>query len=105
MAIRHKGGTAMPSRTDRSTCSRLRELSWILTGGAALLECRVSAHALRPRAEEVVVTAERRSEKAQDIPLAITAVSAADLESRGVRQAGDITAERRGSRGPRPIPR
>src|SRR5207245_3010798 len=43
--------------------------------------------------EDVVVTAERRSEKAQDIPLAITAVSAADLESRGVRQAGDITAD------------
>ncbi|TLZ19026.1 MAG: Plug domain-containing protein, partial [Gammaproteobacteria bacterium] len=93
MAIRHKGGTAMPSRTDRSTCSRLRELSWILTGGAALLGAWPQGVRADTALEEVVVTAERRSEKAQDIPLAITAVSAADLESRGVRQAGDITAD------------
>src|SRR5438309_2222617 len=93
MATRRKGDTAMPSRTDRSTRSRLRALSWLLASGAALL----GAWRQRVRAdtalEEVVVTAERRSEKAQDIPLAITAVSAADLESRGVRQAGDITAD------------
>src|SRR5262249_20592941 len=31
-------------------------------------------------------------EKAQDVPVALTAVSAADLENRGVRQAGDLTA-------------
>ena len=42
--------------------------------------------------EEVVVTAERRSERAQDAPLAVTPVSEADLEARGVRQAGDITS-------------
>src|SRR5437660_936477 len=83
----------MPSRTDRSTCSRLRELSWILTGGAALLGAWPQGVRADTALEEVVVTAERRSEKAQDIPLAITAVSAADLESRGVRQAGDITAD------------
>jgi outer membrane receptor protein involved in Fe transport len=41
---------------------------------------------------EVIVTAERRSEKVQDIPVAITAISAADLEQRGIRQAGDIAA-------------
>src|SRR5437667_5621585 len=92
MAIRRKGSTAMPSRTDRSTCSRLRELSWMLTGGAALLGAWPQGVRADTALEEVVVTAERRSEKAQDIPLAITAVSAADLESRGVRQAADITA-------------
>jgi iron complex outermembrane receptor protein len=41
---------------------------------------------------EVIVTAERRSEKVQDIPVAITAISTADLEQRGIRQAGDIAA-------------
>jgi iron complex outermembrane receptor protein len=41
---------------------------------------------------EVIVTAERRSEKAQDVPVAITALSAADMEQRGVRQASDIAA-------------
>ena len=41
---------------------------------------------------EVIVTAQRRSEKLQDVPLAITAISAADLADRGVRQAGDVVA-------------
>ena len=65
----------------------------MLTGGAALLGAWPQGVRADTALEEVVVTAERRSEKAQDIPLAITAVSAADLESRGVRQAGDITAD------------
>src|SRR5258706_5135161 len=42
--------------------------------------------------EEIVVTAQRRVERLQDVPLAITALSADDLAARGVRQAGDITA-------------
>ena len=41
---------------------------------------------------EVVVTAERKSEKLQDVPVAVTALSAQELAERGVRQAGDITA-------------
>ncbi|MBV8741185.1 MAG: Plug domain-containing protein, partial [Sinobacteraceae bacterium] len=41
---------------------------------------------------EVVVTAERKSEKLQDVPVAVTALSAEELTERGVRQAGDITA-------------
>jgi outer membrane receptor protein involved in Fe transport len=42
--------------------------------------------------EEVVVTAQRCVENLQDLPAAITAVSAHELAARGVRQAGDITA-------------
>jgi len=42
--------------------------------------------------QEVVVVAERRSEKLQDVPIAISAISSADLLEQGVRQAGDITA-------------
>ena len=82
----------MPWRTERSSCSRLRELSWLLAGGAALFGAWPQGVRADAALEEVVVTAERRTEKAQDVPVAITAVSAADLESRGVRQAGDITA-------------
>lgn len=41
---------------------------------------------------EVVVTAERRSEKLQDVPIAVTALSGNDLAARGVRQAADITS-------------
>jgi outer membrane receptor protein involved in Fe transport len=42
--------------------------------------------------QEVVVTAQRRSERLQDVPVAITAITAADLIDRGIRQAGDVTA-------------
>src|SRR5450631_1571756 len=42
--------------------------------------------------DEIVVTAQRRVERLQDVPLAITALSSTDLDERGVRQAGDITA-------------
>src|SRR5450631_3819261 len=42
--------------------------------------------------DEIVVTAQRRAERLQDVPLAITALSGADLAEHGVRQAGDITA-------------
>ena len=42
--------------------------------------------------EEIIVTAQRRVERLQDVPLAITAVTSAELDERGVRQAGDISA-------------
>src|SRR3974390_1371302 len=41
--------------------------------------------------EDIVVTAERRAERAQDTPIAITAISETDLEKHGVRIAGDIS--------------
>jgi|SRR5450631_474697 len=42
--------------------------------------------------DEIVVTAQRRVERLQDVPVAVTALSGTDLAERGVRQAGDITA-------------
>src|SRR3984893_7905465 len=39
---------------------------------------------------EIVVTAQRQTERIQDVPIAITAISASDLTDRGVRQASDI---------------
>ncbi len=50
------------------------------------------ARAEQAALEEIVVTAQRRSERLQDVPIAITAISAAELSDRGVRQAGDIAA-------------
>jgi iron complex outermembrane receptor protein len=41
---------------------------------------------------EVVVTAQRQSERLQDVPIAITALSADELVALGARQAGDIVA-------------
>jgi len=40
--------------------------------------------------EEVTVTAQRRTERLQDVPVAVTALSGSELIDRGVRQAGDI---------------
>ncbi|MBK6402476.1 MAG: hypothetical protein IPF74_11270 [Rhodocyclaceae bacterium] len=34
--------------------------------------------------EEVIVTAQKRQEKLQDVPLSITAISGAQLETRGI---------------------
>jgi len=50
------------------------------------------ANAPTEQLQEVVVVAERRSEKLEDVPIAVTAISASELQDRGVRQAGDITA-------------
>jgi iron complex outermembrane receptor protein len=42
--------------------------------------------------EEITVTAQRVSERLQDVPVAVTAILADELDKRGVRQAGDITS-------------
>ncbi len=49
-------------------------------------ESRVTTLAL----EEVVVTAQKREEDTQDVPISITALSETDLERRGVLNAGDL---------------
>ena len=40
--------------------------------------------------EEVVVTAQKRAEDSQDVPISISALSETDLERRGVLNAGDL---------------
>ena len=45
-----------------------------------------------PELNEIVVTAQRQSERSQDVPIALTAVSADELHDRGIRQAADITS-------------
>lgn len=40
---------------------------------------------------EVIVTAQRREERLQDVPISVTVLSAAQLESRGVASTSDLT--------------
>src|SRR5690349_3681415 len=40
--------------------------------------------------EEVTVTAQRRAERLQDVPVAVTAFTAAEIEARGVGSTRDI---------------
>jgi len=42
--------------------------------------------------EEIIVTARKREESLQDIPVAVTAFSAADIESAGLRNVEDVAA-------------
>lgn len=62
---------------------------------AALNAAVIAALAPQARAQdaglqEVVVMAQRRAENVQDVPIAISAFTAADLERSGVRQAGEV---------------
>lgn len=49
-------------------------------------------HAQTSDMEEIVVTARKREESLQDVPVAITAISGAELEARGYAQARDLFA-------------
>ena len=86
-------------RSARSSISNLASsvcaVRLVATVAGALTAAALSivASAAENTLEEIVVTAQRRTERLQDVPIAITALSGADLEARGVRQAGDITAE------------
>jgi iron complex outermembrane receptor protein len=42
--------------------------------------------------EEIVVTAQRREERLQDVPVAVTALTADQIESRGISDIGDLNA-------------
>jgi iron complex outermembrane recepter protein len=63
-----------------------------LSTAAGLTLGPAAALAADDELQQVVVTAERRTERAQDAPVAITAISETDLEKLGVRNAGDITS-------------
>ena len=42
--------------------------------------------------EEVIVTAQKREENLQDIPLSISAIGAEELDSRSIESLGDLNA-------------
>lgn len=69
----------------------MRGLSSLSTGAVLLVLVAPAARA-EGELQEITVTAQRVTERLQDVPIAVTAVSAQDLIERGVRQAGDITA-------------
>src|SRR5690348_7615932 len=86
-----RGGAAM-GRSDRSYRSSLGKFASLVAGGALCSACWLQqAHADEAAVlEEVTVTAQRRTERLQDVPVAVTALSGSELIDRGVRQAGDI---------------
>ena len=61
-------------------------VTFILAATGATLLCADFAMAQeRAQLEEVVVTARKRSENLQDVPMSVTAISAEQLERLGIR--------------------
>jgi iron complex outermembrane receptor protein len=83
----------MQRRAYQSYRSYFIRLTWLLAGGGALSgPWPQAARADEAVLEEVTVTAQRVTERLQDVPVAVTAITAEELLDRGIRQAGDITA-------------
>jgi iron complex outermembrane recepter protein len=62
--------------------------------GLVLLVATVSTAALaESEIEEIVVTAQRRAESLQTVPIAITAVTAADLARNGIHDLGTLAGQ------------
>src|SRR5437870_1780584 len=77
----------------------LRRASMIVLAAAAGWAGASAAQAAAPDAaaaspavglEEVVVTAQRREERLQDVPIAVTAITSLAAEKQGVRTVDDI---------------
>src|SRR5579862_303968 len=90
--IRHGGDAAMQRRNNRSVRSVCTVLSTALLCGLTLGGWPLAVRADEAVLEEVTVTAQRRTERLQDVPVAVTALSSEELEALGIRQAGDIAA-------------
>src|SRR6266700_3858721 len=86
---KREGETFMDTRYPRGWTAGL--CGWLLlTGsGAAWAD---SGPAEQTQLEEVVVTAQFREEKLQNTPIAITAITAAGLESRGLSNITEVGA-------------
>ncbi|MBK6676433.1 MAG: TonB-dependent receptor [Rhodocyclaceae bacterium] len=59
----------------------------------ALIAAAYAGNALaQEKIEEVIITAQKRQERLQDVPLAVTAISGAQLETRGIEGAKDLSS-------------
>src|SRR6266446_9010907 len=86
------GSTACPTARVPSDCASLVGLLAALTMLAPPLTAKADSDSAGSVLNEVVVTAQRQSERSQDVPIAVTAVSADELRDRGIRQAADLAS-------------
>jgi iron complex outermembrane recepter protein len=73
------------------TNSTNRRLQYVYAGILASLSLQTAAVAEERQLEEILVTAQKRTESLQDIPISVTAISAKDLEIMGIRDSVDLT--------------
>lgn len=72
---------------------RMISIAKLLTLGCLLPGAAVLAQEAPPETralEEVIVTAQRRSERLQDVPVAVTAFTAAEIAARGITSTRDV---------------
>src|SRR6266478_2923560 len=86
------GSTACPTARVPSDWASLVGLLAALTMLAPPLTAKADSDSAGSVLNEVVVTAQRQSERSQDVPIAVTAVSADELRDRGIRQAADLAS-------------
>jgi iron complex outermembrane receptor protein len=70
-------------------CSKPR-LTSLVIGVGAVFAAASPAFAQRSQIEEVVVTAQHRAQSIQDVPITVTAISAAELEAGNIFDIGSI---------------
>ena len=88
-AIEHQsGGTSYEQRTNGYSCSRAWRRSAVPRAGACTRRRSLRATSL----EEVVVTARKRDEASLDVPVAVNAFTAAEIESAGIERPQDFIA-------------
>jgi len=61
----------------------------ISVGMAVLMAADVQA---QPRLEEIVVTAQKRSQSLQDVPVAVSAIGGEKMQAMGIRRIDELTA-------------
>src|SRR5882672_4828149 len=86
------GSTACPTARVPRDWASLVGLLAALTMLAPPLTAKADSDSAGSVLNEVVVTAQRQSERSQDVPIAVTAVSADELRDRGIRQAADLAS-------------
>jgi len=77
----------------RRWCFRASALLLAGIAGPAPAAAPPTAAANPAALEEIVVTAQRREEKLQETPLAITAITSEDLRQRGIESVNDLSAQ------------
>ena len=75
-----------------STCSVMALLTGLVPP-AAFAQDRAAVEGTPASGDEIYVTARKRQERAIDVPIAISAVSGADLEKRGVQNLANFLQE------------
>lgn len=81
-----------PEKTLGIICAYGMTALWLTSAGQALAQTNVAADQNANSASEIVVTAQRRDERAQDVPIAITAFSPERLQQQGITQAQNLQA-------------